>query len=135
VTAQEPVYKEVLAELRQGRKTGHWMSFIFPQIAGLGHSAMSERYAIHSLDEAQAYLGHPLLGARLRECGGLVLAMEGRTAEDVFGPIDAKKLRSCMTLFHRAAPDEPLFRQVLDQLFGGIADPVTDALLDDRPRV
>ena len=131
VTAQEPVYAQVLAELRAGRKTGHWMWFIFPQIAGLGHSPMSERYAIRSLAEAQAYLAHPLLGARLRECAELVLTMHDRTAEEVFGPIDARKLRSCMTLFHRAAPDEAVFRQVLDQWFGATADRMTEALLKD----
>jgi uncharacterized protein (DUF1810 family) len=132
VTAQQPVYDGVLEELREGRKTGHWMWFIFPQITGLGHSPMSERYAIRLLDEAQAYLAHPLLGARLRECAGLLLEVKGHTAEDVFGPIDAKKLRSSMTLFHRAAPEEPVFRQVLDQWFGGIADPMTNALLEHR---
>jgi uncharacterized protein (DUF1810 family) len=129
VTAQEPVYAQVLAELRQGRKTSHWMWFIFPQIAGLGHSPMSERYAIRSLTEAQAYLGHPLLGARLRECAELVLALKERTPEDVFTPIDAKKLRSCMTLFHRAAPDEPPFVGVLDAWFGGVPDEKTDMLI------
>jgi uncharacterized protein (DUF1810 family) len=135
VTAQQPVYDQVLEELRRGRKTSHWMWFIFPQAAGLGHSAMSERYAIHSLDEARAYLAHPLLGARLRECAGLVLEVKGTTAEVVFGPIDAKKLRSSMTLFNRAAPDEPVFRHVLDQWFGGIADPMTDALLEEDSAV
>lgn len=134
VTAQQPVYDTVVEELRQGRKTGHWMWFIFPQLAGLGHSPMSERYAIRSLDEAEAYLAHPLLGARLHECAGLVLEVRGHTAEDVLGPIDAKKLRSCMTLFHRAAPDEPVFSHVLAEWFGGIADPMTDALLDERRR-
>ena len=134
MTAQQPVYAQVLAELRQGRKTSHWMWFIFPQIAGLGHSPMSERYAIRSLAEAQAYLAHPLLGARLRECTGLVLALAGGTAGDVFGRIDAMKLRSSITLFHRAAPDEPTFRRVLDQWFGGAADPMTDAILEGRPR-
>jgi uncharacterized protein (DUF1810 family) len=129
VTAQQPVYAQVLAELRQGRKTSHWMWFIFPQIAGLGDSATSERYAIRSLAEAQAYLAHPLLGPRLQECVGLVLALKDRTAEEVFGPIDARKLRSCMTLFHRATPDEPVFRHVLDQWFADTADPMTDALL------
>jgi len=133
VTAQQPVYAEVLQELRSGRKTGHWMWFIFPQIAGLGHSPMSERYAIRSLAEAQAYLAHPLLGARLRECAALVLEITGRTPEEVFGPIDARKLRSCMTLFHRAAPDDPTFRHVLDR-FGGTADPLTDALLQGGGR-
>ena len=133
VTAQEPVYPQVLAELRRGRKTSHWMWFIFPQIAGLGHSPVSERYALRSLAEAQAYLAHPLLGGRLRECTGLVLEITGRTAEDVFGPIDGRKLRSCMTLFHRAAPDEAVFREVLDR-FGQTADPLTDAILDGQSR-
>jgi uncharacterized protein (DUF1810 family) len=119
----------VLQELRGGRKTGHWMWFIFPQVAGLGHSPMSERYAIRSLAEAQAYLAHPLLGARLRECVGLVLEIHGRNAEEVFGPIDARKLRSSMTLFLRAAPGEPLFRRVLDAWFGGMPDDRTDVLL------
>jgi uncharacterized protein (DUF1810 family) len=132
VAAQQPVYDTVLEELRRGRKTGHWMWFIFPQFAGLGHSPMSERYAIRSTDEALAYLSHPLLGARLRERAGLLLEVKGHTAEDVFGPIDAKKLRSCMTLFHRAAPDEPVFRQVLDQWFVGIADQMTDALMEHQ---
>jgi uncharacterized protein (DUF1810 family) len=131
VTAQQPVYDEVLDELRSGRKTGHWMWFIFPQIAGLGHSPMSERYAIRSLAEAQAYLAHPLLGPRLRDCAGLVQEITGRTAEEVFGPIDARKLRSSITLFHRAAPEEPVFGEVLDHWFGGIADPMTDALLHE----
>lgn len=129
MTAQQPVYNEVLEELRRGRKTGHWMWFIFPQIAGLGHSPMSERYAVRSQAEAQAYLAHPLLGGRLRECTGLVLALTGRMAEDVFGRIDAMKLRSSMTLFHRAAPDEPAFGQLLDMWFGGTADPMTGELL------
>jgi uncharacterized protein (DUF1810 family) len=119
----------VLEELRRGRKTSHWMWFIFPQAAGRGHSPLSERYAIRSLDEARGYLAHPVLGAGLRECATLCLAATGRTAEDVFGPIDARKLRSCMTLFHRAAPNVSVFSQVLDQWFGGIADPLTDALL------
>ena len=126
------MYEAALEELRRGRKTGHWMWFIFPQIAGLGHSIMSERFAIGSLEEAQAYLAHPLLGTRLRECAALVLVQKGRTPEEVFGPIDAKKLRSCMTLFHRAAPDDTVFRQVLDGWFGGTADPMTNALLQHR---
>lgn len=129
VRAQEHVYDGVLAELRSGRKTGHWTWFIFPQIAGLGYSDMSRRYAISSLDEARDYLAHPVLGARLRECAGIVLATEGRTAVDIFGAIDAIKLRSCMTLFHRAAPDEQLFAQVLDRYYGGLADEATDARL------
>ena len=126
---QERVYDDVLEELRRGRKTGHWIWFIFPQIAGLGHSEMSRRFAIASLNDARAYLAHPVLGARLRECAGVVLSTGGRTAEEIFGPTDAVKLRSCMTLFHRAAPAEQVFALVLDRYFGGIADEATDSRL------
>jgi uncharacterized protein (DUF1810 family) len=119
----------VLEELRQGRKTGHWIWFIFPQIAGLGRSDVSRHFAIVSLGEARAYLGHPVLGARLHECAGAVLATRGRSAAQIFGPLDAMKLRSSMTLFHRAAPDDPTFEQVLDRYFGGLPDEATDALL------
>jgi len=126
VAAQQDVYPGVVAELRAGRKTGHWMWFVFPQVAGLGQSEMSRFYAIGSLDEAAAYLAHPVLGPRLLECAGLVLATRGRSAEDIFGGIDAVKLRSSMTLFHRAAPDQAVFGAVLDRFFGGVADPVTD---------
>jgi uncharacterized protein (DUF1810 family) len=129
VRQQEHAYDGVLDELRRGRKTGHWIWFIFPQVAGLGSSSMSQRFAIASLDEARAYLAHPVLGARMRECAGIVLATEGRTAEEIFGPLDAMKVRSCMTLFHRAAPDEPVFAQVLDLYYGGIADEATDVRL------
>lgn len=129
VVEQEGVYAGALAELRRGRKTGHWIWFIFPQIAGLGHSGMSQRFAISSLDGARSYLAHPVLGARLRECATAVLGTTGRTAEDILGSIDAMKLRSSMTLFHRAAPDEPVFAQVLDRFYGGVADSMTDALL------
>ncbi len=128
--AQEHVYPGALAELGRGRKTGHWMWFIFPQLAGLGRSEISRAYAIGSLDEARAYVAHPVLGARLRECSRVLLAAEGTSAEAIFGPIDALKLRSCMTLFLRAAPDESLFAQVLDRYYGGVADRVTDSLLD-----
>src|SRR6478672_86669 len=99
-------YQRALTELRRGRKTSHWIWFIFPQIAGLGRSAMSVWYAIASLDEARDYLAHPVLGARLRECAGLLLAVEGRTADEILGGIDVVKVRSSMTLFHRADPDE-----------------------------
>jgi uncharacterized protein (DUF1810 family) len=138
VEAQDPVYAEVLEELRQGRKSGHWMWFVFPQVAGLGRSAMSERYAIRSVDEARAYLVHPTLGARLRECARLVAAIPDRSAEEVFGPIDARKLRSSMTLFRLADPEEPVFAEVLDRYFDGGTDPATEAILtagdaDDRP--
>ena len=127
--AQEPVYDRVLDEIRSGRKVSHWMWFIFPQVAGLGSSSMSQRYAIASLDEARAYLAHPVLGARLRECAGLLLEGAGGSAEGILGPIDALKLRSCMTLYHRAAPEDPLFSQVLERFYGGVADEATDALL------
>ncbi len=122
-------YDQAVAELRRGRKTSHWMWFVFPQIAGLGRSAMAQAYAIGSLAEARAYLDHPVLGARLRECAGIVAALEGRTAEQVFGGIDAVKLRSSMTLFARAAPDEPVFAEVLDRYFDGQEDSETLARL------
>ena len=128
--AQEFCYPEVLAELRRARKTTHWMWFIFPQVAGLGSSAMSQRFAIGSLEEARAYLDHPVLGARLRECSDLLLGTSERSAEEIFGSIDAMKLRSCMTLFARAAPDERLFRDVLARYFDGVEDAATATLLD-----
>ena len=126
-------YDAAVAELRAGRKRSHWMWFVFPQIAGLGQSPTSRRYAIRSLEEARAYLDHPVLGARLRESAGIVAGLTGRSAEDIFGGIDALKLRSSMTLFHRVAPDEPLFGRVLDEYFGGSPDPATDRLLADTP--
>ena len=121
--AQAPVYEQVRRELEAGQKQSHWMWFIFPQIAGLGHSAMSVRFAIASLDEAKAYLAHPILGARLRECTRLALRVEGKTARDIFGPIDEMKFRSSMTLFARAAPDEEAFQPCLDKYFAGSPDP------------
>ena len=129
VNAQQGIYDGVLDELRHGRKTGHWMWFVFPQIAGLGRSAMSEQYAIESLEEARAYLAHPLLGPRLRECAETVLSVQGRTAEEILGSIDAVKLRSSMTLFHRAAPDEPVYREVVVRYYESRPDGATDALL------
>jgi uncharacterized protein (DUF1810 family) len=129
IEAQDSVYGRVLEELGSGRKLSHWMWFIFPQLAGLGSSETSQRYAIRSLDEARAYLAHPVLGARLRQCAGLLLATSARTAEEIVGPVDARKLRSCVTLFHRAAPGEPLFSRVLDRFYGGVPDAATDALL------
>jgi uncharacterized protein (DUF1810 family) len=119
-------YDHAAAELRAGRKTSHWMWFVFPQIAGLGYSPASRRYAITSLDEARAYLAHPVLGARLAECATILTGLTGRTAEQIFGGIDALKLRSSLTLFMHADPGQPLFRQVLDQYFGGIPDPATE---------
>jgi uncharacterized protein (DUF1810 family) len=129
VREQDRDYETVLAELRQGRKTSHWIWFIFPQIAGLGRSAMSQHFAIGSLDDARAYLAHPVLGVRLRECVGLLLAVEGRSADEIFGALDAMKVRSSMTLFHRAAPDEPGFRLVLERFYAGGPDPATDERL------
>jgi len=127
--AQAGVYTRTLEELRRGHKTSHWMWFIFPQIAGLGRSEMSRRFAITSLDEARAYLAHPVLGARLRKSASAVLAIKGRTAEEIFGPVDAVKLRSSVTLFLRAAPEEPAFAEVLDRYYGGVVDAATEALL------
>ena len=128
VSAQDAgaTYDHALAELRAGRKTSHWMWFIFPQIAGLGYSPASRTYAITSLEEARAYLAHPVLGARLTECARILTRVPGRTAEQIFGEVDALKLRSCVTLFMRAAPGEPVFRQVLDQYFDGIPDSATE---------
>ncbi len=129
VEAQDGVYGGVLRELRQGRKTGHWIWFIFPQVVGLGRSDLSRFYGIESMAEARAYLDHPVLGPRLRECVGAVLATSGLTADQIFGSLDAMKVRSSMTLFHRAAPDEPLFREMLERFYGGATDDATDALL------
>jgi uncharacterized protein (DUF1810 family) len=129
VTAQQGVYERALAELRRGNKTGHWIWFIFPQISGLGFSEMSRRYGISSLDEARAYLAHPVLGPRLRECAQVVADTTGRTVDQIFGDIDAIKLRSSMTLFHRADPSEPVFAQVLLRYYGGVPDDATDRRL------
>jgi uncharacterized protein (DUF1810 family) len=119
-------YDHATAELRSGRKTSHWMWFIFPQVAGLGYSPASRTYAITSLAEARAYLAHPVLGARLIECAEILTRVPGRTAEQIFGEVDALKLRSCVTLFRHAAPGEPVFSQVLDQYFDGIPDSATE---------
>jgi uncharacterized protein (DUF1810 family) len=131
VSAQDRggAYAAAVSELRAGRKTSHWMWFVFPQIGGLGHSAMARTYAISSLGEARAYLDHPVLGPRLVECCEILLNLGGRLAEDVFGSIDAMKLRSSMTLFTRAAPDNPIFDRVLAGYFDGVTDDATDARL------
>jgi uncharacterized protein (DUF1810 family) len=129
VVAQSTTYAGALAELRAGRKIGHWIWFVFPQIEGLGLSQMSRRYAIASLDEARAYLAHSVLGGRLRECATALLAIPGSTADEVLGALDAIKVRSSMTLFHRAAPGEPLFAQVLERYYGGAPDAATDERL------
>ena len=128
VTAQDSggTYERAVAELRAGRKASHWMWFVFPQIAGLGYSPTARAYAITSLDEARAYLSHPVLGPRLTDCAAILTGLAGRTAEQIFGEVDALKLRSSMTLFMHAAPDEVLFRQVLEQYFDGIPDSATD---------
>lgn len=128
VAAQDSggTYQRALAELRAGLKVSHWMWFVFPQIAGLGYSPASRTYAISSLDEARAYLAHPVLGPRLAECAAILAGGPGRTAEQVFGEVDAMKLCSSMTLFMRAAPGEPVFRQVLERYFGGVPDPATE---------
>ncbi len=131
VVAQAPVIERVRIELQRGRKQSHWMWFVFPQIAGLGHSLMAQRYAIASLAEARAYLAHPLLGARLRECTGFVLATHGKTVHDIFGSPDDLKFRSCMTLFADAAPDEELFAAALAKYFSGVADAATVSLIRD----
>jgi uncharacterized protein (DUF1810 family) len=112
----------VRAELKDGRKRSHWMWFIFPQIAGLGHSAMAQRYAISSLDEAKAYLAHPVLGRRLRECTQLIAQVAGKSAHDILGSPDDMKFHSCMTLFARAAPQEDVFMDALEKYFGGAED-------------
>jgi uncharacterized protein (DUF1810 family) len=128
VAAQDAsgTYDRATAELRRGRKTGHWMWFIFPQIAGLGYSPASRTYAITSLAEARAYLAHPVLGARLVECARILTRVSGRTAEQILGEVDALKLRSSVTLFMHAAPGEPVFRQVLDEYFDGVPDSATE---------
>ncbi|MEO8282849.1 MAG: DUF1810 domain-containing protein [Pseudarthrobacter sp.] len=122
-------YGQALSELQLGSKRGHWMWFIFPQIAGLGSTPTSVKYAITTLAEAQAYLKHDVLGPRLLECSVAVSTHTGRSAVDILGGVDAKKLRSSMTLFLRAAPGETVFKTVLAQFFDGEPDPATDELL------
>ncbi len=122
-------YHQALAELRNGRKVGHWMWFVFPQISGLGRSGMAQRYAISGLPEAQAYLAHPVLGPRLVECAQALTALDTTDAARVLGSVDALKLQSSMTLFARAAPDERVFRNVLGQYFHGAEDGGTTSRL------
>ncbi len=125
VTAQDPVYHRVTAELRAGLKSSHWIWFIFPQLRGLGFSPMAHKFGVGSLEEAQEYLKHPILGDRLRECVALVNEVDGRSATQIFGTPDDLKFRSSLTLFAHAAPDEPLFRTAIQKYFGGIEDPLT----------
>jgi len=129
VDAQDPVFEDVLLELRRGDKEGHWMWFIFPQISGLGSSAMSQRFAISSRAEAEAYLAHAVLGPRLIRCTKLVNAVESRSAERIFGPVDAMKFRSSMTLFREAAPAGSVFNEALKKYFAGEPDTRTLQLL------
>jgi uncharacterized protein (DUF1810 family) len=129
VSAQETTFTRVLTELARGLKTSHWMWFIFPQVVGLGSSEMSNRYAIGSIDEAQAYLAHPLLGPRYRECVAVLQDLVGTTAEAVFGSVDAAKLLSSLTLFAEAARCDPLFEAALQRWFGGDKDMRTVGIL------
>ncbi|MGZ5215824.1 MAG: DUF1810 domain-containing protein [Caldimonas sp.] len=129
VEAQSPVYASVLAELAAGRKTSHWMWFVFPQLKALGRSGTARFYGVEDRAEAAAYWQHPVLGKRLKECTRLVLATQGKTAHDIFGSPDDLKLRSCMTLFGAVAPEEPAFRDVLARFYGGEPDPATLVLL------
>jgi len=130
VTAQAPVYERVVAELRAGHKRTHWMWFVFPQVRGLGSSPMAQTFGIASLDEARAYLAHPVLGSRLIACTELVLAVTDRSAHEIFGSPDDVKFRSSMSLFALAAADgERVFTRALDRYFGGVADERTGALL------
>jgi uncharacterized protein (DUF1810 family) len=123
-------YETAVAELRAGIKRSHWMWFVFPQIAGLGSSSTSQAYAVGSLMEAGAYLEHPVLGPRLRECARILLELDGPGAQEIFGEIDALKVRSSMTLFARAAPEESAFAEVLARYFDGVPDARTEAILD-----
>ncbi|WP_083230230.1 DUF1810 domain-containing protein [Curtobacterium sp. UCD-KPL2560] len=129
VHAQEGVHDQALQELRAGRKRSHWMWFVFPQLAGLGRSATAQHYAVRDLREARAYLAHPVLGPRLREAAAVAAAAPARSADDLFGGVDAMKARSSMTLFARAADDPAPFRAVLDRWYRGSEDPVTLRLL------
>jgi uncharacterized protein (DUF1810 family) len=131
--AQEPICGQVVEELRRGRKTGHWMWFVFPQLRGLGRSPTAQFYGLASADEARAYLAQPVLGQRLRQCVDLVLAVDGRSVHDIFGSPDDLKLRSSLTLFDHVAPHDPVFGRALDRLFGGVRDDRTLALLGHRP--
>jgi uncharacterized protein (DUF1810 family) len=123
--AQQDTYDDALDELRRGRKRSHWMWFVFPQVAGLGSSFAARRFAISSLDEARAYLQHPVLGPRLRECAEAMLGNTDATARQILGDIDAMKLRSSMTLFQLAAPDDHVFARVIDRFFEGAPDAET----------
>lgn len=126
------IFAQAVAELHSGRKATHWMWFVFPQIAGLGRSATARYYAIASLEEAKAYLGHDVLGSRLLECSAIVASHRQRTAAEIFGSVDALKLHSSMTLFLRADPQQAVIASVLEKFFSGSPDPATDALLNSN---
>jgi uncharacterized protein (DUF1810 family) len=130
--AQHEEYAKALAEIRSGRKRSHWMWYIFPQIEGLGQSSTAQFYAIKGIEEARAFLAHPVLGSRLRECVEAVLSVEGKTAEEIFGFPDVLKLRSCATLFARVSEPGSLFEQLLQKYYGGAADEATLKLLKVR---
>lgn len=129
VEAQNPVYDQVMQELQAGRKRSHWMWYVFPQLDGLGHSAMAERYALAGIDEARAYLAHPLLGPRLQACVTALLQHHDKSAREMLGSPDHLKLRSCLTLFAQAAPGNPLFQLALVQFYDGEPDALTLAML------
>ena len=133
VEAQRSTYERALAELRSGRKRSHWMWYVFPQLAGLGRSATSRRYAIRNAAEARAYLDHPVLGPRLIECAAAVLDIDGRSAYEIFGSPDDLKLHSCATLFARASPPGSVFARLLAKYFGGREDEATVRLLASAP--
>jgi uncharacterized protein (DUF1810 family) len=131
IEAQRPVYARALAELQAGEKRSHWMWFVFPQLQGLGHSEMAQRFGLSGAAEAQAYLLHPLLGPQLEECVSAVLQHRDKSALEIFGHPDDLKLRSCLTLFASIAPEHPLFQLALQQFFKGDADPRTLFLLGE----
>ena len=133
VDAQEPVFAEALLELERGHKRTHWMWFVFPQLADLGVSPTAKHFGIHSLDEARAYLRHPLLGARLRQCCETLMRVQGRSAHEIFGSPDDLKLRSCLTLFELAGPEEAVFGRCLEKYYGGKRDELTLSLVSPRP--
>ena len=134
VEAQNNVWPNVMAELKAGRKRSHWMWFVFPQLSGLGNSEIAKRYAIASLDEAEAYMDHAVLGERLRRCTALVLESRPLHVDQIFGYPDDLKFRSCMTLFNAAALHEEVFQEALNRYFAGVGDPATLRLLENGAR-
>jgi len=128
--AQEPVYEQVLRELRAGNKTSHWMWFIFPQLRDLGRSSTARFYGIENRTDAMQYLAHPVLGPRLKQCAQIMLTHKGRSAQDILHDPDYLKFRSCMTLFQLADPTEPIFKETLDAFYRGLPDDMTEQLLN-----